>query len=543
MRDRAITARAVWLVFASSLALACQSAPGAGAPCTHNAECGAPLVCRFGRCRSECAAQRDCPVPAVCLLDAMGQGSCSLVDDPDCTATSCASPLACVGRECVNLCAVGVECPPGSACAPTDDGRARCVRTDGLDASLPDASLPDAFFSPDAARDAASAGDAGADAGCGAGISCALPLDIAVGDRFSCAIQRSTRVVCWGRRDRLGRDGDTSGCDGTVADAPCSMPAPVRAEAADHGVGDAFRAAVLDAQGVGACLQTTDAEVLCWGAVGAPLGRGASATGERAQRVESGAGMPLQILDGVFVLDGSALAPGVNMPFDWYGWGADQGDVFLRSGVTPAPYATVIDPLPIDVHAIAVGARHACGIDTGGNVVCWGANETGQVDPTSASAYAGPRVVPGIPRPAELMLGVHYSCALTSAPVELICWGQATSIGAGIDCGASICAPQVIDTGVAMLAHVARVHGVDDLCVMDMHGDVYCWGAGPASGAMPTPHLIDNLPPTAIVRVERDHACALTSNSEVYCWGVNDFGQLGVPADVSIHGPELVALP
>lgn len=536
-------ARLVAVALVATLLGACQTAPSVGAACTRNTDCSSPLVCRFGRCRTECTAQRDCAVPSSCLLDEAGQGSCSLVDDPDCTASSCASPLACVGRECVNLCSVGVECPAGSTCAPTDDGRARCVRTDGVDASLPDASFDDAALAPDASRDAGGGVEAGADAGCGVDAPCSLALEVAVGDGFSCAVQRSTRVVCWGRRDRLGRDGDASGCDGTVADAACPTPAPVRAEDAEQGVGDAFHAGVLDAQGAGACFQTPDADVLCWGAAGAPLGRGAGATGERARHVETGAGMPVAGLDGVFVLDGSALAPGVNTPFDWYGWGADAGDVFLHGTVTPSPYAAVIDPAPIDVHTITVGARHACGIDGSGHVVCWGANESGQVEPTSASAFAGPIAVPGVSGATELMLGVHASCALTSAPVQLICWGSATSIGAGIDCGAPICAPGVIDTGVAMLAHVARVHGTDDLCVMDAPGAVYCWGAGTVGGAMSVPHEVASLPPTQIVRVERDHACAVTSNSEVYCWGRNDFGQLGLPADITVHGPTRVPLP
>jgi hypothetical protein len=97
------------------LASACQSGATPGAACTHSSECASPLVCRLGRCRSECNADRDCPTGARCYF-ANEVGVCELPAIDVCDTQSCAPPLACRGGHCTQLCATASECG-GGACA------------------------------------------------------------------------------------------------------------------------------------------------------------------------------------------------------------------------------------------------------------------------------------------------------------------------------------------------------------------------------------------------------------------------------------------
>lgn len=129
-----------WLV-------ACESGASLGARCARNGECAAPLVCRIGRCRSECVEARDCPQGQVCLIDAEGLGACELPMLDEC-ALSCDAPLICASGHCRVTCATASECPGGHVCAS-----GACQRAD-VDGGVVDDAGPDAAPSVDASRDA-----------------------------------------------------------------------------------------------------------------------------------------------------------------------------------------------------------------------------------------------------------------------------------------------------------------------------------------------------------------------------------------------------
>ncbi len=118
------------------LLLACQASSAIGARCATSSECASPLVCRSGRCRTECVANRDCPIGARCLLIA-GTGTCALDDDVCSGASTCGGGLICVAGECVNACATLVECPPDSTC-DSSGSVAHCVPGAPLDGAIGD---------------------------------------------------------------------------------------------------------------------------------------------------------------------------------------------------------------------------------------------------------------------------------------------------------------------------------------------------------------------------------------------------------------------
>lgn len=495
------------LVFAASVLLsACQSGAALGAACQRAAECASPLVCRFGRCRSECAAQRDCPIGATCLLDADGNGSCALVDDPDCTTAGCEAPLACVSGACVNVCSVGVECPPGSSCVPIGDGRARCVRADGADAGLP-------------------TGDASA---C-VGPSCDVPLEISVGDGFSCVRTMSRDVSCWGEGRAIGRDLDYTGCTMLGGDLyACPTPAPLVAEGAGGEVGPAADADRVDAQDTGGCFATySTSRVACWGtsAAEASLGRDIL-TGERARLVlrEDTRG-PLEDVDRVLVFTGSAIA--ITHAGAWWGWGNGAGSVL---GVVPSsPYAMPLASAFVDTIHVVTSPTHGCGIDTAGDVWCWGLNDVGQSDPTDTRGMpVGPTRVPEAHGASDLVLGRTHSCALVAG--SLVCWGarEGLWLGTSTVCpmASTRCAPIALPIGSITIDRLVPARNTDDLCVIDPSDTLHCWGGSYAvRSTLPSP--VPGLPPVGSAALTWTHACALTTNAEIWCWGLNDRGELG----------------
>lgn len=142
--------------------LGCEARLALGTGCSRSSDCQAPLVCAFARCRTECTAQRDCPLGATCIRGSDGSGACTLPRDLDCSepGSACTDGLICVGGDCVNVCSTLLECPAGSLCTSVAGERTHCVRPPDIDAGAPDAGAADATVLPDAGSDAPTPPDA-----------------------------------------------------------------------------------------------------------------------------------------------------------------------------------------------------------------------------------------------------------------------------------------------------------------------------------------------------------------------------------------------
>ncbi len=103
-----------------------------GLTCDRNSQCAAPLVCRLEKCRIQCGDSRDCPSGLKCVLDSIGLGACTVVDETGCTLDSdCPADLSCASGQCTNECADIRDCVAGASCEEgvcRDDIGAVCVR-------------------------------------------------------------------------------------------------------------------------------------------------------------------------------------------------------------------------------------------------------------------------------------------------------------------------------------------------------------------------------------------------------------------------------
>lgn len=125
--------------------------------------------------------------------------------------------------------------------------------------------------------------------------------------------------------------------------------------------------------------------------------------------------------------------------------------------------------------------------------------------------------------------GDAHTCALTSR--ELVCWG-ANDAGQLGDGTTNASRTPVIVHGIAGVAQI--VAGARHTCVRHDNGTVSCWGANDsyqlADGtttprARPTP--VFGLVGVTKLAAAGDSTCALLSDASVRCWGKNDMGQLG----------------
>lgn len=498
------------------LVVACEARLVPGSACARSAECQAPHVCLFGRCRTECVSQRDCPLGARCVSDATGAGSCTLPDDPRCPAVPCPTPLLCVaGGACVNACDTLASCPPGSVCARDESLRGYCERDD-VDAGTP-APLD---AGADASTDAVPPGDAGC-----SGPGCDPVVDVALTTVSSCALTRGGAVWCWGFGDHVARPGlPTCPSSGT----PCTGT-PVRARMDDAGATTDVEGASWLAGGESNYAAVVGARAFAWGA-GFTNALGTVGGGDvaRAVRLEPGSTFLPATVGGVRVGASFGLAVGGGDVWMWGNEDRAQRGEGVAAGST---YAEVADPLPGAVDWI-LGDAHGCGITDTGGIECWGANGNGQI--VAATAGAGAQVevhtpIAGVPTPVDdIAAGRSHTCAVVRG--EVWCWGNRNAMGRAVEtvtCTAGVdrmaCPPAMVTRAGPELVSLGATVSSNSTCAIDAAGDVWCWGEEQTV----EPTRIAGLPPIREVATSRVHSCAVDVEGEVWCWGSNQYGQLG----------------
>jgi alpha-tubulin suppressor-like RCC1 family protein len=150
---------------------------------------------------------------------------------------------------------------------------------------------------------------------------------------------------------------------------------------------------------------------------------------------------------------------------------------------------------------VAPGSDHTCALDSSGNAVCWNyANGYGQATPNNSNA---PYV--------KIIAGAINTCALNELG-EATCWGHS-------DSGA----PSEDNSGAPYIDITA---GDDHNCAISASGEAVCWGNN-ANGET-------NVPTTSTAQYTAiaagvQHTCALTTDNTIECWGADSEGQSSPP--------------
>lgn len=376
-----------------------------------------------------------------------------------CRETLCGASEACVLGTCQSACVV-----------PTSDPATPPMRT-SCDSVMSDAGVPDAV------------GDSGeCPGGCPVLERCESGrcepetiLNLSVGERATCVVLASERVVCWGRN--------------TCGELGLTPPSNPNSSAATtpHDLG--ISASAVEC-GLNHCCTLSGGVVSCFGSNG---------VGQLA-RPEGNYSSPTSTC-------GTSESP--------------QSDY----SVTPAVVPTC------DAFALAVGGDYTCVLCEAGTVECWGSNEVGQCAQTTPQVVRAPLEVPGVTDAVQLVAGPFHACARL-IDGRLTCWGFGASGQLGRSESVLAGAPALVDS-VESAADVWA--GLQHTCALDSEGTVSCWGAGETglSGAEgevlgePLPRM-DQAAPRLVQGLDDvrqlgggngAHLCAATNAGTLQCWG------------------------
>ncbi|MDB4997692.1 MAG: regulator of chromosome condensation [Myxococcaceae bacterium] len=308
-------------------------------------------------------------------------------------------------------------------------------------------------------------------------------IQVAAGDRHTCALRKDRNVYCWGDNSK-GQLGTTSS-GGDKKPLRVSNLTNVHAIAAGANHTCALTIPGVFAQG---------GQVFCWG--DNAFGKlGVASTTAKSE-------VPIQVKDGS------------SQPLSKVG-------------------------------AITAGHEHTCASFDGGSVLCWGANVSGQLGnaPNNNDNIVARPINPTSPT-QFLAGGAGHTCSIgiSGGPLPtVVCWGNNDSnqVGRGTGAGQTgYQAPGPVNFPAASNQEKRLVAGgFTHSCAIDVAQAVYCWGsnyAGEAAQASPgagiivaQPGVVPGLQALAISAGEQT-TCAVSKGLKVACWGRNDLGQLGI---------------
>lgn len=491
-----------------------------------------------------------CDINADCI-NQPGSFSCTCADGYEGPGTSCSN---------INECAIGGYCSPLVACTDSPgsytcgacpagylgDGRTctdvdecettecaretACVNTPGSYAcSCPEGYVGDDF------------------GGC-----TPRPIQIAGGLGFACGRFGEGSVYCWGLGEQ-GQLGNSTAAAGARFSTPTTRVSGLTSAATKVVAGSAF-----------ACALLLDGTVRCWGAddfgqLGDDATLAAKSTSVAVSGIAGATDVAAHSEHACAVLTGGAVRC----------WGRnDFGQIGDGSQTHRATPVAVVG-LPAAV-AVTTSSSHSCAILAEANrrIVCWGANDFGQLgddsevalrttagSPSMYSVYDGLNEV----RDARAVVSSHKSsCALLGSG-RVQCWGSNQNGELGQATSASFSRLSVVVDGLNDATSIAGSSSSGrTFCVTRAGSSPECWGLGTAyrrgdglstagSNAVPVRGAVVGVPNAESIGLSHGAGFAILPNGGVRSWGQNYGGVVGdgasIATDVSATAARALAGP
>jgi len=345
---------------------------------------------------------------------------------------------------------------------------------------------------------------------------------VTAGVWHTCALTVSGPAYCWGANTE-GQLGDGSRIDRTM---PVPVAGGVRFQALDSGSDQAAHTCGLTAAGV----------PYCWGR---------NTSGRLGVESTDAAGAPVQ---GGFafaaVSAGFRHTCGVTTSSEAYCWGDNTlgalGDGTQRESSSPVRVSG-----QLAFQSVSAGGFFTCGVTTGGEVYCWGMNRSGQLGngSTDQDAHPSPEPVRAEVTFRSVVAAPAHACGVSTGG-EVYCWGANRSGQLGTGGSTSSAFPVAVSGGLSFrMVSVGSGHS----CGITTDDEAYCWGTNSsgqlgdssqvgAGDVRAVPARVSGRLGFRSVSVGTDHTCGVTTTSVVYCWGSNEHAKLGASTTETCSG-------
>ena len=227
-------------------------------------------------------------------------------------------------------------------------------------------------------------------------------VGLAARGEHSCVLTDGGRVACWGW-NQFGQLGDGTTIDST---------SPVE-------VGDVAGGTIgIAVGGDHTCALSDAGKMRCWGwNKFGQLGDGT--TTNRSTPIDV-ASLP----DGIVAIAaGGAHSCAITAPGGVSCWGRNTVGQLGDGTTTDHPTPVAVNGLTSGIVALALGGNHTCALTSVGGVRCIGANFAGQLGDGTTIASVGPVEVGRLPGTIDaIAAGYFHTCGVTHAG-GLMCWG------------------------------------------------------------------------------------------------------------------------
>jgi alpha-tubulin suppressor-like RCC1 family protein len=238
---------------------------------------------------------------------------------------------------------------------------------------------------------------------------------LGLGGEHSCAIAENL-VFCWGW-DNLGSLGYTA--SGMCGSVPCSTTAQLATGLSSMGL----HAQQVVASEIHTCALLTDHTVRCFGNNNAgSLGNGTTMGGPTPVAATG-------LTNATQLATSYVTTCAVTMDGRAYCWGSNArgqlGDGTTMQRAAPVP---LMLPPTETVAQLGMGMFHGCAATSSGAVYCWGANDGGQLGSNPGGCDASscdssvPIRVPGVDNAQQVVGGMAHTCVLRRDH-SVVCWG------------------------------------------------------------------------------------------------------------------------
>ena len=227
---------------------------------------------------------------------------------------------------------------------------------------------------------------------------------ISTGSSHSCALTKTDKVLCWGINTANFSDNGST----TNAITPTTM------------IEINGKVKSISSGGAHDCVVIVTGTLQCWGGnYFGQLGNGTYVSSNNPVTVTGISGTILAVAAGMYHT--CALTDSGEV-FCWGDNYAGQLGTGLIRGMRNSPVA--VSGLSAGVSAIAVGEYYTCALTNAGAVMCWGANDFGQLGIGSVSEFEStPMMVIGLDHGVTaIAAGGRHTCAIMLSGA-LKCWG------------------------------------------------------------------------------------------------------------------------